>query len=39
VQALQRGQLGWAAATVAVHVLGSIALTLLGLATPALLRQ
>jgi fluoride exporter len=39
VQALQRGQLGWAVATVAVHVAGSIALTLLGLATPALLRQ
>jgi fluoride exporter len=39
VQALQRGQLGWAVATVVVHVAGSIALTLLGLATPALLRQ
>jgi fluoride exporter len=37
VQALQRGQLGWAAATVAVHVAGSLLLTLLGLATPALL--
>lgn len=39
VAALQRGQVGWAAATVALHVAGSIALTLLGLATPSLLRQ
>lgn len=39
VAALQRGQLGWAAATVATHVLGSLALTLLGLATPALLQR
>ncbi len=38
VAALQQGRTGWAAATVAVHVLGSLALTLAGLATPALLR-
>ena len=36
VAALQQGRVGWAAATVAAHVLGSLALTLLGLATPAL---
>lgn len=39
VAALQRGQLGWAAATVATHLLGSLALTLLGLATPVLLQR
>jgi fluoride exporter len=39
VHALQRGQLGWAAATVTAHVAGSLLLTLLGLATPALLGQ
>jgi CrcB protein len=39
VHALQNGRLGWAMATVAVHVLGSLALTLAGLATPALLRR
>ena len=39
VHALQQGRLGWAAATVSAHVLGSLALTLLGLATPALLRH
>lgn len=33
VAALQQGRGGWAAATVASHVLGSLALTLLGLAT------
>jgi CrcB protein len=38
VHALQQGRTGWAAATVASHVLGSLALTLAGLATPALLR-
>ena len=38
VAALQQGRLGWAAATVALHVLGSLALTLLGLATPGLFR-
>ena len=39
VHALQAGRTGWAAATVATHVLGSLALTLAGLATPALFRQ
>jgi CrcB protein len=39
VQALQQGRLGWASATVAAHVLGSLALTLLGLATPSLLHR
>lgn len=39
VAALQQGRVGWAAATVAAHVLGSLALTLLGLATPALLQR
>ena len=38
VHALQAGRTGWAAATVATHVLGSLALTLAGLATPALLK-
>ena len=39
VHALQQGRLGWAAATVSTHVLGSLGLTLLGLATPTLLRR
>ena len=39
VHALQQGRTGWAAATVATHVVGSLALTLAGLATPSLLRQ
>ena len=39
VNALQQGRLGWAAATVSTHLLGSLGLTLLGLATPALLRR
>ena len=39
VQALQQGRTGWAAATVVVHVTGSLVLTLAGLATPALLRH
>ena len=39
VTALNQGRLGWAAATVSVHVIGSLGLTLLGLATPALLRR
>lgn len=39
VAALNQGRLGWAAATVGGHVLGSLGLTLLGLATPALLRR
>lgn len=33
VHALQQGRTGWAVATVATHVLGSLALTLLGLAS------
>ena len=37
VIALQQGRLGWAASTIAAHVLGSLALTLLGVATPSLL--
>ena len=39
VNALQQGRTGWAAATVVVHVTGSLLLTLAGLATPALLRH
>ena len=39
VSALQQGRLAWAAATITLHVLGSLGLTLLGLATPALLRR
>ena len=39
VAALQQGRLGWAAATISTHLLGSLGLTLLGLATPALLRR
>ena len=39
VTALQQGRLGWAAATVTAHVLGSLLLTLAGLATPALLQR
>lgn len=39
VNALQQGRLAWAAATIGLHVLGSLGLTLLGLATPALLRR
>jgi fluoride exporter len=39
VHALQAGRTGWALATVATHVLGSLALTLAGLATPGLLRH
>ena len=38
VQALQAGRLGWATATVALHVTGSLLLTLAGMATPALFR-
>jgi fluoride exporter len=33
VQALQRGEPGWALATAAAHLLGSLALTALGIAT------
>ena len=39
VAALQQGRPGWAAATISTHLLGSLALTLLGLATPTLLRR
>ena len=39
VMALQQGRVAWAAAQVGPHVLGSLALTLLGLATPALFRR
>ena len=39
VAALQQGRLGWAAATISTHLIGSLGLTLLGLATPALLRR
>lgn len=39
VTALQQGRLGWAAGTVAVHVVGSLLLTIAGLATPALLQR
>lgn len=35
VQALQQGQIGWAAATVGLHVAGSVTLTFAGLATSA----
>jgi CrcB protein len=36
---LQQGRLGWALATVGAHVLGSLAMTLAGIATPALLER
>ncbi len=39
VTALQHGRLGWAAATVGTHVLGSVAMTFAGLATVTLLRR
>jgi len=39
VTALQQGRLGWAAATVVVHVAGSLLLTLAGLATPAVMQR
>jgi CrcB protein len=39
VRALQQGRLEWALATVGTHVLGSLALTLAGLATPALFKR
>jgi CrcB protein len=38
VHALQSGRTGWAVATVVTHVLGSLLLTLAGMATPTLLR-
>lgn len=39
VQALQQGRTTWALATVSGHVLGSVGMTLLGLATVAVLRR
>ncbi|MBI5721139.1 MAG: fluoride efflux transporter CrcB [Burkholderiales bacterium] len=36
---LHQGRLGWALLTVTTHVLGSLAMTLAGLATPMLLRR
>ena len=39
VIALQQGRWTWAGATIASHVLGSLAMTLAGLATVALLRR
>ena len=39
VGALQQGRTGWALATVAVHVLGSLTMTALGLATAGLLTR
>jgi CrcB protein len=36
---MQHGRMGWALATVATHVLGSLALTFAGLATVAALRR
>ena len=39
VISLQHGRLGWAAATVTTHVLGSLAMTLAGLATAAAFRR
>ena len=39
VQQLMEGRIGWALATIAVHVAGSVGMTLLGIATVALLRN
>ncbi len=39
VTALQQGRVGWAAATIGTHVLGSLGMTLLGLATAEWLRR
>ena len=39
VAAFQQGRVAWAAATMGSHVLGSMALTFAGLATPASLRR
>jgi len=39
VTALQQGRSGWALATAAAHLLGSVLMTLAGLATPLLLRR
>ncbi len=38
VHAVQQGRLGWAAATMALHLAGSVALTFAGLATSAAFR-
>ena len=39
VHALQQGRTGWALATAGTHLAGSVAMTLLGLASVALLRR
>ena len=39
VQQLMEGRMGWALATIAVHVAGSVAMTLLGIGTVALFRN
>jgi CrcB protein len=39
VQALQAGRTGWAMATVATHLAGSLLLTLAGMATPSLFKS
>lgn len=39
VTALQQGRSGWALTTAAAHLLGSVLMTLAGLATPLLLRR
>jgi CrcB protein len=39
VHALQQGRLGWAAATVSTHVLGSLVLTFAGMATAGWFRR
>jgi CrcB protein len=39
VSLLQQGRLLWAGAAISVHLLGSLAMTMLGLATVALLRR
>jgi CrcB protein len=39
VQALQAGRTGWAMATVATHLAGSLLLTMAGMATPSLFKS
>jgi fluoride exporter len=39
VQQLMEGRMGWALATIAVHVAGSVGMTLLGIGTVALFRN
>lgn len=39
VQQLMEGRMGWALATIAVHVTGSVGMTLLGIGTVALFRN